>query len=334
MLFVGIDAGGTKTRVRLCDASGRLVGEGLAGPGNWHVEGEVGFLGAVREAYAAALACLGDRPGNRTGEGEPAVRRVVAGVAGVGRREEERAVLAALAGVFPGAALEVHNDAFVALAAGTLGEPGAVVVAGTGSMALALGPGGELVRAGGWGYLLGDEGSGFYIGLEGIKAALRDHDGTGPGTSLKERLLEELDFGSPDEFVAFAYRGKLPREKIASLARAVLEEARAGDSVAKEIANAAVAHLVRMCATVIRKARFKSTVPVVTAGGLFADRRFRRTFVERVKAHLPTAQPARAVIDPAAGACALGLKRENLLGDKAKKLLLESFRQRELKGAG
>lgn len=321
MAYIGIDAGGTKTSVRLADASGRLVGVGTAGPGNWLLAGEEGFLQSVRHAYEAALQQAGS-----AGEG---IEAIVAGVAGVGRPQDRIAAARALGRIFANAKVEVENDAVIALAAGTLGEAGAVVIAGTGSMAFALGPRGDNVRAGGWGYLLGDEGSGFYVGLEGIKAALKDHDGTGPRTSLKDRLLKELDFTSPDDFVSFAYQKPVPRERIAALARATLDESRAGDAVAAKIVSGAVAHLVRLCATVIRKARFRSTVPLVTAGGLFGDHRFRRLFVERAKAHLPAARISRAVLDPAAGACALAFKRAGRLDEGVKKALLETFTQRD-----
>jgi len=321
MAYIGIDAGGTKTKVRLADVSGRLIGEGTAGPGNWQIAGEQGFTSAVRQAYETAQ--------KQAGALGTDAQVVVAGVAGAGRPRDQLSVKAALAKLFPGAECEAVNDAVIALAAGTLGEAGAVVIAGTGSMSFAIGPKGDTARAGGWGYLLGDEGSGFYVGLEGIKAALKDHDGTGPRTALKDRILRELRLPSPERVVSFAYEGKVPREQIAALARAVLDESRTGDAVASEIVGGAVAHLVRLCATVIRKARFRSTVPLVTAGGLFADQRFRHLFVERAKAHLPAARPMRAVLDPAAGACALALKKADMLDESAKKTLLESFTQRD-----
>ncbi|UUZ96407.1 hypothetical protein LJK87_20105 [Paenibacillus sp. P25] len=54
----------------------------------------------------------------------------------------------------------IANDAVAALAAGTSGEAGIVLIAGTGSIAYGYDPEtGEAVRAGGWGYLLGDEGA-------------------------------------------------------------------------------------------------------------------------------------------------------------------------------
>src|SRR5690349_22636305 len=59
--------------------------------------------------------------------------------------------------------MTVTNDGFIALAGATAGEPGLVVIAGTGSFAFGRNAAGKTARAGGWGYIFGDEGSGFDI---------------------------------------------------------------------------------------------------------------------------------------------------------------------------
>ena len=46
----------------------------------------------------------------------------------------------------------------IALVGATAGEPGVVVIAGTGSIAFGKNSAGRTARAGGWGYALGDEG--------------------------------------------------------------------------------------------------------------------------------------------------------------------------------
>lgn len=49
---------------------------------------------------------------------------------------------------------------------------GAVIIAGTGSIAYAVSPEGKMTRIGGWGYRVSDEGSGQWIGCEFLRAAL------------------------------------------------------------------------------------------------------------------------------------------------------------------
>ncbi|RCG22931.1 ATPase [Streptomyces diacarni] len=91
--------------------------------------------------------------------------------------------------------LALAADAVTAYA-GALGEqPGAVVAAGTGMIAM----GSDLAtwrRADGWGHLLGDCGSGAWIGRAGLEAAMRAHDGrAGGSTALRDRA--ETVFGVP-----------------------------------------------------------------------------------------------------------------------------------------
>ncbi len=51
-MFLGIDAGGSKTHALIVDAEGNVVGGGVSGPGNWEVVG----LDGVCDAYAQAIA--------------------------------------------------------------------------------------------------------------------------------------------------------------------------------------------------------------------------------------------------------------------------------------
>jgi len=49
-------------------------------------------------------------------------------------------------------------------------QSGMLLIAGTGSVAIAKNEDGDTVKVGGWGRLLGDEGSGYWIGLEVLKS--------------------------------------------------------------------------------------------------------------------------------------------------------------------
>ena len=60
------------------------------------------------------------------------------------------------------------NDAVTAHLGALGGEPGAVIVAGTGAIALAVGRRRRWARADGWGTLLGDDGGGYWIGRAGL----------------------------------------------------------------------------------------------------------------------------------------------------------------------
>jgi len=79
----------------------------------------------------------------------------------------------------------VVSDA-VANLVGALGglRPGAVVAAGTGAVAFGTDFADTWRRVDGWGHVLGDVGSAAWLGLEGLRAALRAHDGLPDGSSV------------------------------------------------------------------------------------------------------------------------------------------------------
>jgi N-acetylglucosamine kinase-like BadF-type ATPase len=68
--------------------------------------------------------------------------------------------------------------------------PGAVVAAGSGAVAFGTDFVSHWTRVDGWGHVLGDVGSGAWIGLEGLRAALRAHDGLRGGSQV---LLDEAE---------------------------------------------------------------------------------------------------------------------------------------------
>ncbi|MDB4893831.1 MAG: hypothetical protein JWN15_93, partial [Firmicutes bacterium] len=162
-IVLGIDGGGTKTRCLAADGAGCILGEGLAGPSNYQVLGMDGAVAAVMAAVAEALGVAGADLAD--------VEAVCAGLAGVGRPEDHAVMTAALPFAAP-VKLRVVPDAHIALAGALGGQPGAVVISGTGSIAYGIDAGGRTARAGGWGWLLGDEGSGSDIGKRAIMAAL------------------------------------------------------------------------------------------------------------------------------------------------------------------
>jgi N-acetylglucosamine kinase-like BadF-type ATPase len=175
--------------------------------------------------------------------------------------------------------LEVVSDAEVALAGATGGAPGVVVIAGTGSMALARDAEGRTARAGGWGYLFGDEGGAFDIVRQALRAILRAEEGWGPPTTLRENLLTAGSAAGANELMHLFYTAAWPRERIAALALLVEDAAEAGDEVARRIladAGGALAGLARS----VRGQLFsvQDAVPVAPAGGVFESRAVRQSF--------------------------------------------------------
>ena len=118
---------------------------------------------------------------------------------------------------FPGFGLaRAANDAVTACIGAHAGADGGLVIAGTGSAAIARVMGKETI-VGGRGFTLGDDGSGSHIGLDALRCAMRALSGLQPASALTDDILARFDSdpvammnwardAKPGDFGAFAPR--------------------------------------------------------------------------------------------------------------------------------
>jgi glucosamine kinase len=225
----------------VCDAAGRILGEGRAGPSNIASDPEQ----ARANILAAATAALPQ------GASLPQLSAVM-GLAGANVSDS---VLRFAHGL-PFARLRVETDALIAVKGALRDRDGIVAAIGTGSV-FAAQRGGVVRQVGGWGLVLGDEGSGAWIGREGLALALRAVDGFRPMTPLLAEVLG--DHGGPEGVVGFAQAARP-----ADLAGLSPRVATSDDPAAQEVmrrAEAAVAASVDLL-------QGDAPVPVVFLGGL------------------------------------------------------------------
>ena len=291
--FLGVDGGQSGTRAVIGDEAGRVLGIGRAGPSNYagSAEGpgrfEIAFRASLRAAgqeaglnldqVRFAGACLGFSGG--PGDKEPMVRQIVA---------SDRTLLT--------------DDAAIALSGATGGEPGIVVIAGTGSIAFGRNGAGRTARAGGWGYLFGDEGGAFWIAREALRAALRWEEGWGSPASLRARLLDATGARNMNDLLHRCYTPEFERPRVARFALLVNQAAESGDPAALEILDAAARELALLARAVGGQLFTGGEKRVVSyAGGVFGSRILRARFGERLlsEAGMPVTPP---VYDPGIGA--------------------------------
>jgi len=268
-LFLGVDGGQTGTTALIGDEAGRVLGAGSGGPCNHAgvAEGRRNLVRAVGESVAAACA---------QADLDTRVVRFAAACLGMsGGPEDKQAILEQ---ILPADVVAVTDDAVIALAGATAGEPGIVTIAGTGSIAFGRNRAGRTARTGGWGYIFGDEGSGFDIARQALRAALRAEEGWGPPNALSYALLDAT--GSPDanRVLHSFYTPAWPRSRVAALAPLVDEAAMAGDAVARDILHNAAQQLAVLTSSV-RQQLWKpgETARVSWTGGVFRS----RTLLER-----------------------------------------------------
>jgi N-acetylglucosamine kinase-like BadF-type ATPase len=227
---------------------------------------------------------------------------LVVGASGVGRDDERQALRDALRMESLAQRLVVTTDIEIALVAAFGDGPGIVLLAGTGSFAVARTADGTEHRQGGYGWRMGDEGSGYAIGEAALRAVGRAQGGRGPETVLSEGLCRETRSASFNDLVRWSVAAT-PTE-VAGLATAVLAASDAGDAVARDILAEASEALVGLVAAVQHRFPAGAQVPVALAGGLLARPAY-RALVRPALGRLPGLVTREKPVDPVAGALEL-----------------------------
>jgi N-acetylglucosamine kinase-like BadF-type ATPase len=261
-LVLGVDGGGTKTRAVITDARQRVLGEGVAGPSNPLRVGVGNAASAIREAVDAACAKAGIQRAD--------IVAAEIGLAGVRRGDLRLRMREALSelGIH---SIEVVTDADIALFGATEGEPGLVIIAGTGSVCCGQNAQGKHVCAGGWGPLAGDEGSGSWIARRALQAMARANDGRGTETILGEAACAYFNVATTDDLLIAIYSPGVTNDRIAGFGKRVIECAQDGDQVAREIVAEAGRELGIAATAVIRKLQMgREQFQVGYVGGVFA----------------------------------------------------------------
>ncbi|MCE4558193.1 BadF/BadG/BcrA/BcrD ATPase family protein [Roseateles cellulosilyticus] len=204
--FVGIDGGGTSTRALVSDASGQVLGRGESGPSALNQ--------GVDQAWRHIIEAI-----ERAGVPSLTLRDCALGMglSGTGVPSQLQAFVAA----DPGAArFALITDGLAGLLGAHGGEPGALLISGTGSVAEALLPDGTRRLTGGWGWQIGDEGSGAWLGQQAMKLAHAAFDGRAPHGALADSVYAAT---GPTREDLLAFCARAGQSGYAGLARLVFE---------------------------------------------------------------------------------------------------------------
>lgn len=300
-VHIGIDAGGSKTElVAAIEQQEELLN--LFAPSS--NPARVGYDGSIK-----VLSSLIKQAMERLPDYE--IDSIHAGIAGAGRPTDQKRIhdgVAAELNVLSPERVVIGHDGEIAIEAAFEGESGVMVVAGTGSVAVARTGDGALLRVGGWGYLIGDEGSGHMIGASGLRALAHAFDG-GPETALVDHFASEHHLTTVEEIFHVVYEQKTPLQRFAPI---VIQAAERGDNAALAI----VEEQARQLAMQVRwlADRCSSVLPqAALLGGLMNVGFYRRTLENAILEQLPGWKVIDPINRPVVGAWRLAKERAEAL---------------------
>ncbi len=293
--YAGIDGGQSSTVAVIGDENGRVLGRGTAGPAD-----EIGQdrdSTRLREALSGALS---DAIKRAQLPAETRFHQIVAGVSGYeGHIYGQPPNL-------PADVLTLMHDAPIAHAGALAGEPGVIVIAGTGSVAYATCKDGDDALVGGWGYLFGDDGGAFWLAKKALVGAMRE-ESAGDHSALTPVALQYFQTGSLRKLARSFYAGEISRAQLASFAVSVLRAAEEGDPRAAQYVKQGVHELVTIAMHAMQRVRLRSP-KVAFVGGLAASATIRHEFAQGMRDMVPMAQLVEPRYDPPVGALLLAYK--------------------------
>jgi N-acetylglucosamine kinase-like BadF-type ATPase len=302
-LFLGVDGGQSHTEAVVADEFGQILGFGLGGASN-HAE----IPGGRERLRKAIIDSVGEALGITNYELRiTKFRSVYFGMTG-GADYKEKIIRE----IIDAEHFKVGHDAPIALASGTGGKHGIVVISGTGSAVYGENESGEKARAGGLGYLFSDEGSGFWLATQTIRLAIKSQDGVIENAGLQRLVLDYFKVEKIRDLTTSFYNGKVSRDEVASFARTVHDEALNGNEVLRKQINFGANCLVENVSSVAKRLQFVEKVDVVGVGGMFDGELMRKFFVENLAEKVPHAKFIKPRFKPAIGALLLAYRNAKI----------------------
>ena len=303
-LILGIDGGQTSTKAVLALRDGTVLSEGT-GPPCDHIFGPNGRAANRRAIHGAAQDALANA-------GRDATDIIAVGMGLTSAAREYRATPifeSIVRDLCAPDAIAVDTDYVSNLYGASAGQPGVVVIAGTGSIGYGIDANGHEGLAAGLGYLLGDDGSAWYLGLQAIIAATRASDGRGPDTTLLPFVREHYGLDSVREIVKVIYADGFTRDQVANIAPEVVRIAQT-DPVAHQIVTGAGEKLAGIVLATARQIHEPGDpVDVYPTGGVFAaGELIHDPFQSRILAEWPEARIHPPRFTPVYGALIMAIR--------------------------
>lgn len=248
--YVGIDCGGSMTRVMAVDENDEVVFRGLSGPGN--------LSSTPRPKIQQHLV--------KAMEGCPNPDYLCGCFAGLINEDGRRLAESILRQLFPEASLRVEPDFAAALYASPPGTD-VCVIAGTGSLVCSQHDE-RIVKSGGRGYILGDLGSAYQLGRDAIVYFL-DHPNAA-SEPFKNAIVSAFGSTREDKIVSEVYASATPARTVAQFAKYLALAASEDDPAAVDSVRR---HMASLAAIVIEHVetyfRNQNALQLSIAGGIW-----------------------------------------------------------------
>ncbi|MBR5231375.1 MAG: hypothetical protein IKW00_03905 [Clostridia bacterium] len=302
-IFIGIDGGGTHSTAVAAYPDGSIAACVDGGGLNFHNVG----VDLVRDRLLEMTDALRAKSGCE-------IDQVCVGMSALDAPADAQTLACFEKDAYRPGQLDLQSDAYIALMGLTQGQPGVIVICGTGSMLLMLDGKGNQIPAGGWGYLLNDAGSGYTLARNGLLFAIEYAEGLSEATPLLQDAMDYFHVDTPRGLIDRVYAPNFTPDRLAGFARCVIARAQEGNVSAQELLSDNMKRLARHAAHLISEAPEASRVGLY--GGIFAHSEAARClFTRELKALAPQATVQPPDYPPELGALIHLFQKKGILTD-------------------
>jgi N-acetylglucosamine kinase-like BadF-type ATPase len=296
--FIGIDGGGTKTKVIAIDENMNIVFESVAGPTSIDTVPEKTTYRNLKSAFKDFDYESHD------------IRGIFAGLGGIVFDQDEKKVENIIRDVINSEQeilIKAKNDMVTALFSGLSYEKGMSMICGTGMVVYGVNNS-KNHKAGGWGHREGELGSAFHLGKELIMHTVRAFDGRKDLDDLARDCAKDIGLKETADIINIMNEIFDSRTTIASLAPIVTKHANLGNSEAKKICDSATEELALAVRAVYKKLDFDEVTLVIVGSLGNSSGYFQETLHQKIMKISNKIQIIAPMIDPAEAAARMALR--------------------------
>jgi N-acetylglucosamine kinase-like BadF-type ATPase len=299
-LYLGIDGGGTKTKVSIIDDKEKVIYQETSGPSSI----DTVSLKHTKEAFLNALKPYFD---------EHPTHQIDAAFIGLGGIVfpsdclTVENIIKELPFIKDKAIVVARNDMENALYSGGCFEEGIALICGTGMVAF-----GKDIhkshKAAGWGFKEGELGSGYHLGREALRYAIRAFDGRYPKDDFAQMIADSIGMNEATNIISIMEEYYGERTKTASLAPIVTMFANKNNPHAKKIIDVATDECALAVKAVHQTIKIKNKTCVIVGSLGNANGYYRDELHKKIKAIDPYFNIIKPIMDPADAAALMAKK--------------------------
>lgn len=299
--FLGADTGSSKTHVLITDLTGKALGFGESGCGNYEVVGIDGMICSLSLAVDQALHTANIEKSEILSMGF--------GICGYDWPSEMPIMIKAVKALKLKSDFSVVNDVELGLLAGTNKGWGVAVDAGTGNNIRGRNQEGKIGRITGSSIVFGEIGGASEMVWQAMVSVAHAWTKRGPETALTQMLIRITDTDSEESMIEKLATGqlKLPPE----IAKEIISIARGGDFIAQQIVKHSAQELAKNTNAVIKQINLQQeSFDIVLMGSVFdAGQIFIEPFTEIIHGYAPCAIIKKLDFPPVIGAVILAAEK-------------------------